>query len=133
MHRCTAGLLLGAATAATCLAACGGAATRDKTTTAATAAPTRAGAPRAATVVIPRLVGLEQTAAHRAATRAGLKIRVTGYVGKYGNGRYNISCVRVLSQSPVVGERRPKGAFVSVIEKECETPKVGPVPPAGTT
>ena len=33
-----------------------------------------------------------------------------------------VSCVKVLSQSPVAGERRPRGASVAVIEAACHTP-----------
>jgi hypothetical protein len=83
-------------------------------------------------VVVPDLVGREQGAAHALARRAGVRIRVTGFVGKYGNGRYEIGCVAVLRQSPVAGERRPAGAAVSVIEHECEPPDSAPTPPAGT-
>lgn len=82
--------------------------------------------------VVPDLVGREQGAAHALARRAGVQIRVAAYVGKYGNGRYEIDCVEVLRQSPVAGERRPAGAVVSVIEHECETPQSAPTPPAGT-
>jgi hypothetical protein len=88
--------------------------------------------PARATVVVPDLVGRDQDTAHALARRAGVRLRVTGYVGKYGNGRYEISCVEILRQSPVAGERRPAGAMVSVIEHECETPRSAPTPPAGT-
>jgi hypothetical protein len=76
----------------------------------------------AATVVVPRLVGRRQEEAHRLVARAGLKLRWTGFTGKLGNGRYNVSCVKVLSQSPVAGERRPRGASIAVIEAACHTP-----------
>jgi len=84
-------------------------------------------------VVVPQVVGLQQDKARRRATRAGVVLKVVGYAGKYGNGRYNVRCVKVFSQSPVAGERRPKGASISVLIKECKTPTTGPVPPAGTT
>ncbi len=80
----------------------------------------------APTVVVPRLVGRRQDEAHRLVDRAGLKLRWTGFTGKLGNGRYNVSCVKVLSQSPVAGERRPRGASVAVIETACHTPTMKP-------
>jgi len=82
-----------------------------------------AGAPM---VVVPRLVGRRQEDAHRLVDRAGLKLRWTGFTGKLGNGRYNVSCVKVLSQSPVAGERRPRGASIAVIETACRTPTMKP-------
>jgi PASTA domain-containing protein len=77
-------------------------------------------------VVVPKLVGRRQEEAHRLVDRAGLKLRWTGFTGKLGNGRYNVSCVKVLSQSPVAGERRPRGASISVIETSCRTPTMKP-------
>ena len=77
-------------------------------------------------VVVPTLVGRRQEDAHRIAARSGLKLRWTGFVGKYGNGRYNIGCVQILRQSPVAGERRPRGAQIAVIEAACRTPKQRP-------
>jgi hypothetical protein len=77
-------------------------------------------------VVIPRLVGRQQDDAHRIAQRHGLKLRWTGFVGKLGNGRYEVSCVKVLSQSPVAGERRPRGSSVAVIEAACRPPSGRP-------
>jgi hypothetical protein len=77
-------------------------------------------------VVVPRLVGRRQEEAHRLVDRAGLKLRWTGFTGKLGNGRYNVSCVKVLSQSPVAGERRPRGASIAVIETACHTPTEHP-------
>ena len=56
----------------------------------------------------PRVVGRRQDDAHRIVDRAGLKLRWLGFAGKLGNGRYNISCVKVLSQSP--GRRRAPAA-----------------------
>ena len=82
-----------------------------------------AGAPM---VVVPLLVGRRQEEAHRLVASAGLKLRWTGFTGKLGNGRYNVSCVKVLSQSPVAGERRPRGASISVIETACHTPTEHP-------
>ena len=76
-------------------------------------------------VVVPRVVGRRQDDAHRIIERAGLKLRWLGFVGKLGNGRYEISCVKVLSQSPVAGERRRRGASVAVIEAACHTPEPG--------
>ena len=34
--------------------------------------------------------------------------------------------MKVLSQSPVAGERRPRGASISVIEAACRTPTAAP-------
>ena len=84
-------------------------------------------------VVVPRVVGRRQDDAHRIVERAGLKLRWLGFVGKLGNGRYEISCVKVLSQSPVAGERRRRGASVAVIEAACNTPNQAPrgVTPGG--
>ena len=84
-------------------------------------------------VVVPRVVGRRQEDAHRIIERAGLKLRWLGFVGKLGNGRYEISCVKVLSQSPVAGERRRRGASVAVIEAACHTPDQAPrgVTPGG--
>ena len=87
----------------------------------------------AAMVVVPAVVGRRQDDAHRIVEGAGLKLRWLGFVGKLGNGRYEISCVKVLSQSPVAGERRPRGASVAVIEAACHTPDQAPrgVTPGG--
>ena len=93
-------------------------------------APRSAGA---ALVVVPAVVGRRQEDAHRIIERAGLKLHWLGFVGKLGNGRYEISCVKVLSQSPVAGERRPRGASIAVIEAACRTPDQAPrgVTPGG--
>jgi len=87
----------------------------------------------APTVVVPKLVGRRQDDAHRIAARSGLRLHWTGFVGKLGNGRYNIGCVKILSQSPVAGERRPRGAQIAVIEAACRTPNQRPhgVTPGG--
>jgi beta-lactam-binding protein with PASTA domain len=77
-------------------------------------------------VVVPRLVGRHQEDAHRIVAHAGLKLRWTGFTGKLGNGRYDVSCVKVLSQSPVAGERRARGASIAVIETACRTPTAAP-------
>jgi hypothetical protein len=113
--------------AAAPLAACGGS---DHTSappsgSGGSAAPATA-APAADMVVVPQLVGRRQDDAHRILERAGLQMRWTGFVGKYGNGRYNIGCVQVLRQSPVAGERRPRGAQIAVIEAACRTPNQRP-------
>ena len=84
-------------------------------------------------VRVPQIAGVEIDHARHRAERVGLTLAVSGYVGKYGNGRYNVRCVKVLRQSPVAGERLAKGSKVYVILKECRTPKTAPVPPAGTT
>ena len=84
-------------------------------------------------VRVPQIAGVEIDHARHRAERVGLTLAVSGYVGKYGNGRYNVRCVKVLRQSPVAGERLAKGSAVYVILKECRTPTTAPVPPAGTT
>jgi hypothetical protein len=60
------------------------------------------------------------------AARAGLRVRWAGFAGKLANGRYNVSCVKVFRQSPVAGERRPRGAQIFVIETACHVPKTAP-------
>jgi hypothetical protein len=107
------------------LAACGGSSgDHPATATAPKAAPKAT--PAADMVVVPQLIGRRQDEAHRILDRAGLQMRWTGFVGKYGNGRYNIGCVQVLRQSPVAGEKRPRGASIAVIEAACRTPKQHP-------
>ena len=108
------------------LTACGGSDTKQPAPRPASAAPT---------VVVPQLIGREQDEAHRLAARAGLQLRWTGFTGKYGNGRYNISCVKILRQSPVAGERRARGSSIAVIEAACRTPNERPhgVAPDGST
>ena len=109
------------------LVACGGSSERHATAAAPNAAPKAAPAAAAADmVVVPQLIGHRQDEAHRILARAGLQMRWTGFVGKYGNGRYNIGCVQVLRQSPVAGEKRPRGASIAVIEAACRTPKQHP-------
>jgi hypothetical protein len=115
--------LLVAACAA--VAACGGSGSDHSATAAAPKAAPKA-APAADMVVVPQLIGRRQDEAHRILDRAGLQMRWTGFVGKYGNGRYNIGCVQVLRQSPVAGEKRPRGASIAVIEAACRTPKQHP-------
>ena len=99
------------------LTACGGSDTKQPAPRPASAAPM---------VVVPQLIGREQDEAHRLAARAGLQLRWTGFTGKYGNGRYNISCVKILRQSPVAGEQRARGSSIAVIEAACRTPKQHP-------
>jgi hypothetical protein len=84
-------------------------------------------------VVVPLLVGRRQDDAHRIVARAGLKLRWMGFTGKLGNGRYEISCVKVLTQAPAAGERRPRGASIAVVEAACNTPNQAPrgVDPGG--
>jgi hypothetical protein len=114
---------LAALIAAAALAGCGS----DARTVAQGPTPQgAAAAPSAPMVVVPKLVGRRQEDAHRIAARSGLRLRWTGFVGKYGNGRYNIGCVKVLSQSPVAGERRPRGAQIAIIEAACRTPNQRP-------
>src|SRR5690242_7407404 len=107
------------------VAACGGSGGDHPATAAAPKAAPKA-APAVDMVVVPQLIGRHQDEAHRILDRAGLQMRWTGFVGKYGNGRYNIGCVKVLRQSPVAGEQRPRGASLAVIEAACRTPKQHP-------
>jgi hypothetical protein len=107
------------------IAACGGSSSDRPATAAAPKAVPKA-APAVDMVVVPQLIGRRQDEAHRIVARAGLQMRWTGFVGKYGNGRYNIGCVKVLRQSPVAGEKRPRGASIAVIEAACRTPKQHP-------
>jgi hypothetical protein len=127
----SASLLAALLAACALLSACGGS-DADR----GAAAPAQGSArPSAPMVVVPQLVGREQQEAHRIAARAGLDLRWTGFTGKLGNGRYNISCVKILRQSPVAGERRPRGAKIAVIEAACHTPNERPhgVAPDGST
>src|SRR5215208_500012 len=119
-------LAVAAVAAGVLLAGCGSGHGSDST--ALTKGPASAvfSSTSAPTVVVPRLVGRRQEDAHRLVDRAGLKLRWTGFTGKLGNGRYNVSCIKVLSQSPVAGERRPRGASVAVIETACHTPTMKP-------
>jgi len=110
-----------AAVAVAVLAGCGAGA-RDH----ATGAVAASSSPAAPMVVVPQLIGRRQDDAHRIVARAGLELRWTGFVGKLGNGRYEIGCVKVLRQSPVAGERRPRGSSIAVIEAACRTPKQHP-------
>ena len=82
----------------------------------------RAPEPDRPMAVVPQLIGRHQEDAHRLAAAQGLKLRWMGFVGKLGNGRYNVPCVKVHSQSPVAGERRPRGASVWITESACVTP-----------
>jgi hypothetical protein len=111
------------------LAGCGS----DAPTVAQGPMPHPAASDSVPTVVVPKLVGRRQDDAHRIAARSGLRLRWTGFVGKLGNGRYNIGCVKILRQSPVAGERRPRGAQIAVIEAACRTPNQRPhgVTPGG--
>jgi hypothetical protein len=102
------------------IAACGGDDAPDRPTQAAVQRPA------ASMATVPKLVGLHQAAAHRAAARAGFVMRFTGFTGKLAHGRYDVGCAKVLRQSPVAGERRPRGAQIAVIEAACRTPKTGP-------
>jgi hypothetical protein len=76
--------------------------------------------------VVPELIGRHEDDAHRLAAHAGFGIRWTGFAGKLANGRYDVSCVKVLRQSPLAGERRPPGSLISIIEDACSVPKEFP-------
>jgi hypothetical protein len=109
--------------AAALLAGCGASGAHN----APTGPSASAGRPVAAALVaVPALIGKRQEEAHRIAARAGLRVRWTGFAGKLANGRYNVSCVKVFRQSPVAGERRPRGAQIAVIETACHVPKTAP-------
>jgi hypothetical protein len=110
-------------------AGCGG--TSDHAAAPALTGAARAAGPAPALVTVPQLVGRRQADAHRLLARAGLRMRWTGFTGKAANGRYNIGCVKVLRQSPVAGERRPRGASIAVIEAACRTPHQFPHGVAG--
>jgi hypothetical protein len=114
-------LACAAVTAGLLLAGCGGSADHRPSDPAKAVFSTSA-----PLVVVPRLVGRHQQDAHRIVAQAGLKLRWTGFTGKLGNGRYAVSCVKVVSQSPVAGERRPRGASIAVIETACRTPTAAP-------
>lgn len=86
----------------------------------------RAPEPDRPMAVVPQLVGRHQEEAHRIAAARGLKLRWMGFVGKLANGHYNVPCVKVHSQSPVAGERRPRGASVAITESACATPSERP-------
>jgi hypothetical protein len=120
------GLACAAVAAGALLAGCGGGNGSDSAPLTEGPASAVFSSTTAPTVVVPRLVGRRQEDAHRLVDRAGLKLRWTGFTGKLGNGRYNVSCVKVLSQSPVAGERRPRGASIAVIETACHTPTMKP-------
>ena len=72
--------------------------------------------------VVPNLVGIEQSAAHRVAHRHGFTIRWMSHVGRLSNGHTNVRCVKIFRQSPVPGERRRVGAQIAVFEIACHTP-----------
>lgn len=114
------------AVVATGLAAAAGAGCGDGGHSPATTSPdaaTTTTTAAAALTTVPELVGRHREDAHRLAARAGLRVRWMGYTGKAASGRYEIGCVKVLRQSPVAGERRPRGASVAIIEEACRTPK----------
>ena len=117
--------LLGPAAAAALLAGCGGGVHHGDAGSAASGSAGATGA-QARLVTVPQLVGRRQEDAHRIADRLGLRLRWTGFAGKLANGRYNVSCVKVSRQSPVAGERRPRGAQIAVIETACTVPNERP-------
>ena len=98
--------------AAVLAAGCGGEAAQK---------PERARSPQPMTVV-PNLVGVEQGRARRLAGSRGFGMQWRGFVGRLANGHTNVTCAKVHSQSPVAGERRPRGAAISVLEIACTTP-----------
>lgn len=103
---------MGAALAAILLGGCGGAGKAD--------APPAA--PAARTAVVPNLVGIEQSRAHAVAARRGFSMRWMSYVGRLSNGHTTVRCAKVFRQSPLPGERRPRGAQIAVFEIACHTP-----------
>jgi hypothetical protein len=125
MHMTRATLAVAGCVATAGGAACGGGG-GDGSAATATAPAAAARPPAVALTTVPQLVGRRREDAHRLAARAGLQLRWMGFAGKAANGRYEIGCVKVLSQSPVAGERRPRGARVAIIEEACRTPKQAP-------
>jgi hypothetical protein len=115
---------LGAVAAAGLLSGCG--ATSDAGRTGSAPPAAGPGGARTQLVTVPQLIGRRQEDAHRIAGRLGLRLRWTGFAGKLANGRYDVSCVKVSSQSPVAGERRPRGAQIAVIETACKVPDERP-------
>jgi hypothetical protein len=109
----TRSTLIGIAGAAALAAGCGGGAPKPEQ-------PPQAPAARMA--VVPSLVGVRQDEAHARAARSGFTTRWSGFVGRLANGRTPVKCVKVHSQSPVAGERRPLGASITVLEIACKTP-----------
>jgi hypothetical protein len=77
---------------------------------------------------VPRLVGRTDVQAHRLARRAGLELAFPGFPGTLANGHHEVPCVKIATQSPSPGERRPRGAKVWVVETSC---KLRPVRPRG--
>jgi hypothetical protein len=77
---------------------------------------------------VPRLVGRMDVRAHRLARRAGLVLAFPGFPGTLANGHHEVPCVKIATQSPSPGERRPRGAKVWVVETSC---KLRPVRPRG--
>lgn len=106
--------LIGIAGAAALAAGCGGGAAQKPDEPAPT--------PAARMAVVPNLVGVEQSRAHRLAGRRGFTMHWMGYVGRLANGHTNVGCVKVHSQSPVAGTRRTPGASIAVLEIACRTP-----------
>jgi hypothetical protein len=114
-----------AVAAAALVVGCGGGARGDSDPGRTAARPAAASAAQRL-VAVPSVVGRRQEVAHRLAGRAGMSLRWAGFAGKLANGRYPIACVKVLSQSPLAGERRPRGAQITVIETACRTPRSAP-------
>lgn len=106
--------LTGIAVAAALAAGCGGGAAQKPDEPAPT--------PAARMAVVPNLVGVQQDKAHALAARSGFTTRWSGFVGRLANGRTPVPCVKVHSQSPVAGERRPRGATITILEIACKTP-----------
>ena len=126
MHIQRAALAVAGCVAAAGVTACGGGEAGAPAAATTATAPAAAARPAAALTTVPQLVGRRREDAHRLAARAGLELRWLGFAGKAANGRYEIGCVKVLRQSPVAGEQRPRGARVAIIEEACRTPKQAP-------
>ena len=75
---------------------------------------------------VPRLVGRTDVQAHRLARRAGLEVAFPGFPGSVANGHHEVPCVKIATQSPAPGERRPRGAKVWVVETTCALRPVRP-------
>lgn len=83
-------------------------------------------APQRPMTTVPRLVGHTDVQAHRLARKAGLELRFPGFPGSLANGHHEVRCVKIQTQSPAPGERRPRGAKVWVVETTCKLHAVRP-------
>jgi PASTA domain-containing protein len=85
-----------------------------------------AAVPQRPMTTVPRLVGRTDVQAHRLARRAGLELAFPGFPGSVANGHHEVPCVKIATQSPSPGERRPRGAKIWVVETTCDLRPVRP-------